>query len=100
MVDSLIYKHSKIKHKTTKVPKSATFFLANSHMCDSSIAFQPTQGRQTNQCHRAMALGFICLASKTCFESLPQNYDTLKYLAKKPGRLEVELVDFSLIWRP
>ena len=69
-------------------------------MCDSSIAFQPTQGRQTNQCHRAMALGFICLASKTCFESLPQNYDTLKYLAKKHGRLEVALVDFSLIWRP
>ena len=39
MVDSLIYKHSKIKHKTTKVPKSATFFLASNHN-DQSPDFQ------------------------------------------------------------
>ena len=49
------------------------------------------QGRQTNQCH---GTDFFLLALNTCFEK-PRNYDTLKYLAKKPWSLEMALVDFS-----
>ena len=52
------------------------------------------QGRHSNQCHRAMALVVFCLASKPCFKNLPRNYNTLKYIAKKPRGLEVALVDF------
>ena len=57
------------------------------------------QGRHSNQCHRAMALVVFCLASKPCFKNLPRNYNTLKYMAKKPRGLEVALVDFRPDWR-
>ena len=45
----------------------------------------------------AMALVVFCLASKPCFKNLPRNYNTLKYMAKKPRGLEVALVDLDLI---
>ena len=58
------------------------------------------QGRHSNQCHRAMALVVFCLASKPCFKNLPRNYDSLKYIARKPRGLEVALVDFRPDGRP
>jgi len=61
--------------------------------------YHDLQGRHSNQCHRAMALVVFCLASKPCFKNLPQNYTTLKYIAKKPRGLEVALVDFRPNWR-
>ena len=58
------------------------------------MRFANKQWRHSNQCHRAMALVVFCLASKPCFKNLSRNYDTLKYIAKKPRGLEVALVDF------
>ena len=66
---------------------------------DYSCNVPHVQGRHSNQYHSAMALVVFCLASKPCFKNLPRNYDTLKYIAKKPRGLEVALVDFKPDWR-
>ena len=52
----------------------------------TELTMNYSQGRHSNQCHRAMALVVFCLASKPCFKNLPRNYNTLKYIAQKASR--------------
>ena len=79
--------------------KDTYFILQNKYLRIYEDSFgakilRDDQGRHSNQCHHAMTLVVFCLASKPCFKNLPRNYDTLKYIAKKPRGLEVAQVDF------
>ena len=80
------------------LPQPKLFF--HFHWCSKSISFQILKGAKLASATVPWHWLFFCLASKLCYENLPRNYDTQKYLSKKLWSLEVGLVDFSPEWRP